>query len=160
MAQRLVMMLAAAMVACGLALTVGPRSAQADGFCNCCLDPMPEACGTACATRSDAPGQCPAFVIYEGAGARGPDGNPLNAMSLKELDMGKPRRSQLEEFRRFIERYRRKAIDDWRASLRAYNRGKLAKDAFEKATALYRESLVGYYHSISGYRANIHVAPE
>jgi hypothetical protein len=150
----------AAMIACGFAQTARPQAALADGFCNCCLDPMPEACGTACAARQDTPGQCPAFVIYEGAGARGPDGNPLNAMSLKELDMGKPGRPQLEEFRRFVEKYRRKAIEDWRAALRAFNRGKLSKDAFEKATSLYRESLVGYYHSISAYRANIYAAPE
>jgi hypothetical protein len=160
MAQRLAMMLAAAMLALGLGVTADQRSAQATGLCSCCLDPMPEACGAACAARQTTPGQCPAFVIYDGEGAVGPGGNPLNAMSLKELDIGKPHRGELEGFRKFLEKYRIKAIKDWRAAARAYDRGKLAKDAFEEASTLYRDALVGYYHGIRAYRENIHAAPE
>jgi len=160
MAKRLAMMLAATMLAFGIGESVGSRPAQAAGFCTCCLDAMPQACGTACAARQTTPGQCPAFVIFEGEGAVGPNGNPLNAMSLKELDLGKPRRSELEGFRKFLEKYRTKAIKDWRAAAHAYDRGKLAKDAFEEASTLYRDALVGYYHGIRAYRENIHAAPE
>jgi hypothetical protein len=122
---------------------------------------MPEACGIACAARQTTPGQCPAFVIFEGGkGAVGVTGNPLNAMSLRELEIGKPRRTELEGFRKFLEKYRVKAIAEWRAAARAYNRGKIAKDAFEEASTLYRDALVGYYHGIRAYRENIHTAPE
>jgi len=160
MAQRLAMMLAAAMLVWSFDVTANQRSAQATGLCSCCLDPMPQACSAACAARQSTPGQCPAFVIYDGEGAAGPAGNPLNAMSLKELDIGKPRRIQLEGFRKFLEKYRIRAIADWRAAARAYSRGKLAKDAFEEASTLYRDALVGYYHGIRAYRENIYAAPE
>jgi hypothetical protein len=160
MAQRLALMLAAVLLALGFGTAAISRSAQAAGFCTCCLDPMPQACGTACAARQTRPGQCPAFAIFEGEGAVGPTGNPLNAMSLKELEIGKPQRRQLEGFRKFLEKYRVRAIKDWRAAARAYDRGKLAKDAFEEASTLYRDALVGYYHGIRAYRENIHAAPE
>src|SRR5690349_7621014 len=94
MVQRLAVWLALAVLALGFGGSTRP--AQANGFCTCCLNPMPEACAKACEARPATPNQCPAFVIYEGAGAVGPNGNPLNAMSLKELDMGKPHRSELE----------------------------------------------------------------
>jgi len=157
MAKRLALTIAA-----GLALGFGNMAvpAQATGFCTCSLDPMPQACSAACATRQSTPGQSPAFVIFDGEGAVGPNGNPLNAMSLKELEIGKPRRSELESFRKFLEKYRIKAIKDWRAAARAYDRGKLAKDAFEEASTLYRDALVGYYHGIRAYRENIYAAPE
>ena len=158
MAQRLAMWLAMMALAMGFGGNAGP--AQANGFCTCCLNPMPEACAKACEARPATPNQCPAFVIYEGAGAVGPNGNPLNAMSLKELDMGKPHRNELEGFRRFLEKYRIKAIKDWRAAARAYDRGTLGKDAFEEASTLYRDALVGYYHGIRAYRENIYAAPE
>ena len=120
MAKRLAMMLAAAVLALGIGEYAGSRPALASGFCTCCLDPMPEACGTACAARQTTPGQCPAFVIFEGGkGAVGVTGNPLNAMSLKELDIGKPRRTELEGFRKFLEKYRIKAIAEWRAAEQA-----------------------------------------
>jgi hypothetical protein len=160
MAQRLAVLLATAMLVWGYGTIAGPRQAQATGLCSCCLDPLPQACSAACAARQSTPGQCPAFVIYDGEGALGPTGNPLNAMSLKELEIGKPRRSELEGFRKFLEKYRIKAIKDWRAAARAYDRGKLAKDAFEEASTLYRDALVGYYHGIRGYRDSIYAAPE
>ncbi len=160
MGQRLAVMLSVAMLVLGGATLANLRPAMAAGFCSCCLDPMPEACSAACAARQTTPGECPAFIIYEGAGAIGPGGNPLNAMSLKELDVGKPRRSELEGFRKFLEKYRIKAIKDWRAAANAYDRGKLAKDAFEEASTLYRDALVAYYHGIRAYRENIHAAPE
>jgi len=153
-------MLATATLVLGLGMTANPQGAQATGLCSCCLDPLPEACSAACAARQTTPGQCPAFVIFDGEGAVGAGGNPLNAMSLKELEIGKPRRSQLEGFRKFLEKYRVKAIRDWRAAARAYDRGKLGKDAFEEASTLYREALVGYYHGIRAYRENIYNAPE
>ncbi|MBL8907541.1 MAG: hypothetical protein JNM20_12780 [Rhizobiales bacterium] len=160
MAQRLAIWLAAAVLVLEFGVIAHARAAQATGLCSCCLDPMPEACGTACAARQSEPGQCPAFVIYDGEGAVGPGGNPLNAMSLKELDIGKPRRIKLEGFRKFLEKYRVKAIRDWRAAARAYDRGKLTRDAFEEASTLYRDALVGYYHGIRAYRENIRAAPE
>jgi hypothetical protein len=158
--RRLAMVFSTAMVACGLLAVMGSRPVGALGLCNCCLDPMPAACSSACAARQSAPGQCPAFVIYDGEGATGATGNPLNAMSLKELDVGKPRRTALEQFRRFLEKYRRQAVQDWRKALNAYTRGKLGKDAFETASTLYRDALVGYYHGIRAYRENIGGAPE
>jgi hypothetical protein len=160
MAQRLAMMLATAALVFGFGTIADPRPVQATGLCSCCLDAMPEACSAACAARQTTPGQCPAFVIFDGEGAVGPTGNPLNAMSLKELDVGKPRRTELEGFRKFLEKYRTRAIKDWRAAARAYDRGKLAKDAFEEASTLYRDALVGYYHGIRAYRENIRAAPE
>jgi hypothetical protein len=160
MGQRLAKMLATALLVLGLGTIADSPPVQATGLCSCCLDPMPKACAAACAARQTTPGQCPAFVIYDGEGASGVSGNPLNVMSLKELEIGKPRRTELEDFRKFLEKYRAKAIKDWRAAARAYNRGKLAKDAFEKASSLYRDALVGYYHGIRAYRDNIHAAPE
>ena len=154
------MMLVTAVLVLGFGTILNARLAQATGLCSCCLDPMPQACSAACAARQSTPGQCPAFVIFDGEGAVGPGGNPLNAMSLKELEIGKPRRSELEGFRKFLEKYRIKAIKDWRAAARAYDRGKLAKDAFEDASTLYRDALVGYYHGIRAYRDNIGAAPE
>ena len=160
MARRLAMALAAAVIASGLVQTIWSAPAQATGLCNCCLDPMPSACGTACAARQDTPGQCPAFVIYDGEGAVGPNGNPLNAMSLKELEMGKPRRIQLEAFRRFIEKYRRKAEQDWSAARRAYDRRKLDKNGLETARTLRRDALIGYYHGSRAYDETIRSAPK
>jgi hypothetical protein len=160
MIRRLAMVFAAAMLACSFQGTIGSRPAQAVGLCNCCLDPMPAACGTACAARQTTPGQCPPFVIYEGDGAAGASGNPLNAMSLKELDVGSPRRTELEQFRHFLEKYRRQAVQDWRKAVMAYDRGKLGKDALEAESTLYRDALVGYYHGIRAYRENIGRAPE
>lgn len=160
MARQLAMMLAAAMLVLGFGVIVESRQAQATGLCSCCLDPLPEACSAACAARQTTPGQCPAFVIYDGEGAVGPGGNPLNAMSLKELEIGKPRRGELEGFRKFLERYRIKAMRDWRAAANAYDRGKLAKDGLEAASTLYRDALVGYYHGIRAYREKIYATPE
>lgn len=160
MIRQLAMVFAAAMVACDFLGTMGSRPAQAVGLCSCCLDAMPAACSTACAARQSTPGQCPAFVIYEGDGAAGATGNPLNAMSLKELDVGSPRRTELEQFRRFLEKYRRQAVQDWRKAVNAFDRDKLGKDALEAASTLYRDALVGYYHGIRAYRENIGGAPE
>jgi hypothetical protein len=160
MMRRLTIVFALAMAACGLLAVTGSRPVQALGLCNCCLDPMPAACSAACAARQNTPGQCPAFVIYDGDGAVGATGNPLTAMSLKELDVGKPRRTELEQFRRFLEKYRRLAVQDWRKALNAYTRRKLGKDAFEAASTLYRDALVGYYHGIRAYRENIGSASE
>jgi hypothetical protein len=160
MARRLTMAFAMAIIACGLLATMVARPAQAVGLCNCCLDPLPAACSASCAARQTTPGQCPAFVIYDGEGALGLTGNPLNAMSLKELDVGTPRRTELEKFRVFVEKYRRLAVQDWKRAARAYDRGKLGKDAFEAASTLYRDALVGYYHGIRAYRENIGSASE
>ncbi len=160
MARRMTMMFAAAMIACCILAMAGTTRAQAVGLCNCCLDPLPSACSASCAARQTTPGQCPAFVIYDGGGALGLTGNPLNAMSLKELDVGKPRRAELEQLRRFLEKYRRLAVQEWRKAARAYDRGKLGKDALETASTLYRDALVGYYHGIRAYRENIGGAPE
>jgi len=81
-------------------------------------------------------------------------------MSLKELDVGSPRRTELEQFRRFLEKYRRQAVQDWRKAVNAYDRGKLEKDALETASTLYRDALVSYYHGIRAYRENISGARE
>jgi hypothetical protein len=158
--RRLTMAFAIAVAACGWLVGPGLRPVEAVGLCNCCLDPLPAACSASCAARQNTPGQCPAFVIYDGDGATGATGNPLNAMSLKELDVGSPRRLELEQLRRFLEKYRRQAVQDWRKALNAYTRGKLGKDAFETASTLYRDALVGYYHGIRAYRENIGGAPE
>ena len=141
------------LVALGLGPTARPASTATIGLCSCCLEKMPSACSAACTKDTAAgPAQCPAFVIYDGVGAVGPNGNPLNAMSLKELSAGHPPRTDIEQFRRFLEKYRRQAIVDWRKKAWAYDRNKLPKADFDQATALYREGLVNYYHGIRAYK--------
>jgi hypothetical protein len=130
-----------------------PGRAASVGLCGCCLEKLPEACASACAAMSLPAGQCPAFAIFGAAGALGPDGNPLTAMSLKEITLGEASRGELERFRRFVERARRKAIRDWKRAARRFERGRLAEAEFKEKDRLYREALVNYYHAIRAYRA-------
>lgn len=157
---RLATVLAIGLAIFSLGEATATRPAQAIGICSCCLDPQPAACAQACKASERSSGQCPAFVIYDGEGAVGPTGNPLNAMSLAELSVGEPRRAQLEQFRKFLEKYRRKAIQDWKTAARAHKRGTLGKAEFDTAGTLYREALVGYYHGIRAYKDAIGSAPE
>jgi hypothetical protein len=152
MGRGLAMAAAVGIVALGLGSMTLPAPAATIGLCSCCLQEMPPACSAACAAMPTGPAQCPAFVIYDGAGAVGPNGNPLNAMSLKELSAGHPPRASIEQFRRFLEKYRRQAILDWRKAAWAFDRNKMPKADLDKATALYREALVNYYHGIHAYR--------
>jgi hypothetical protein len=108
--------LAAWAVVMGLGSTEMADRAEAMGFCNCCDSSLTQSCGKVCAVVSLKAGMCAAIVDYDGTGATTRGANPLNGISLREVVLGQPRPSQLEKFRRFMEKGRRQSVSSQAAS--------------------------------------------
>lgn len=135
----------------GLGLTAMADRAAAMGFCNCCSTNLTQSCGKVCAAISLKAGMCPAIVDYEGTGAAEKGANPLNGVSLREVALGDPTPSQLESFRRLMEKSRRQAVSSIKKAMRKLRRHRITNADFEKADGLYKEALVNYYHGIRAY---------
>jgi hypothetical protein len=118
-------------------------------FCKCCAASQDQQCATLCSAVS-AGGECPVAVQYDAAPSQ--DANPLNGLSLKELDLGKPTPSQLEDFRRFLERARKRAQSDYRKALRVFGAGDKDQAKLQSARSRYEEALVNYNHGIYAYK--------
>jgi hypothetical protein len=138
-------------VAVGLEWTAMAVGAAAMGFCNCCEANPTQSCGKVCAAISLKAGMCPAIVDYEGMGAVAKGANPLNGLSLRDLALGDPKPSQLESFRRFMEKSRREAVSSIKKAMRQLRRHRITDTDFQKADGLYKEALVNYYHGIRAY---------
>ena len=143
--------LAAAWAVMGLGLTAMADPARAMGFCNCCDSSQTQSCGKVCAAVSLKPGMCPAIVDYDGTGAAPHGANPLNGITLREVVLGEPRPSQLEKYRRFMEKGRRQSVRSYRKAMRQLRRHRITTADFASAEALYKEALVNYYHGIRAY---------
>lgn len=140
--------LAASLACFGMA---GTTPAHAVGLCGCCIEQPVEACAAACAAAPKAAGQCLALVVHGGTGEVGGTGNPLNGFSFKDLDLGNPSAAQAEKLRRFLEKHRRRAARSYTAAAKLYQRGKLGREAMDKAKALLDEANVNYQHGIRAY---------
>jgi len=133
----------------GLA-TMADRS-EAMGFCNCCDSHQAQSCDKVCAANSLKPGMCPVMVDYDGVGSASAGANPLNGTSLRDMTLGEPSPWQLELFRRFMEKTRRRAVASYEKAMRQLKSHQLTEAHFDNANALYREALVNYYHGIRAY---------
>jgi hypothetical protein len=135
------------------------ESSRALSLCNCCVAQQVEQCMAACAAMTSAPGQCPAFVDYTPAKKR-PAVNPLYSMSLKEIFLGEPNARQLESWRRFLEKHRRRAVRDYNKAAYKYRKGRLDDVAMASAKARLNQALVNYNHGIRAYEVAIGRKPE
>jgi hypothetical protein len=149
--KRLAVLAAAWAVVMGLGSTEMADRAEAMGFCNCCDSSLTQPCGKVCAVVSLKAGMCPAIVDYDGTGATTRGANPLNGISLREVVLGQPRPSQLEKFRRFMEKGRRQSVSSHKKAMRQLRRHRISNADFTKAENLYKEALVNYYHGIRAY---------
>ncbi len=139
----------------GLLISLGWASAasvaQSIGLCNCCAGTFTQSCSKACAALKNTPGQCSVIVDYEAKAVQSQGTNPLNGISLKEMSLGEPSPAQLERFRRFLEKGRRKALASYKTALHQVKRRKISAADFDEARALYKEAMVNYYHGIRSY---------
>jgi hypothetical protein len=138
---------------------VSTGSGEALNLCNCCATQQAEQCTAACARMTLAPGQCPAVVDYSPAKKR-PASNPLYGMSLMEISLGEPTGAQLESWRRFLERYRRRAVSDYEIAAEKFRKGRLDKSALASARALLNKAMVNYNHGIRAYEVAVGRKPD
>jgi hypothetical protein len=117
--------------------------------CNCCVTAQSiPTCGATCAAMTVAAGhQCPVFVDYTAPAVPG----ALNGASYMGIALGDPSEAQLESFRRFLERQRRRAWRLYRQSLADFEAGRITADGLTEAKAVFREAMVNYNHGIHAY---------
>jgi hypothetical protein len=151
MTARIATRLAGAVLVAGFAAAFGIGEARAVGLCDCCASSLTTSCDAVCKKVTLEPQQCPAVVDYEGDGDTVKGKNPLNGRSLKDMVLGEPRREQLEDFRRFLERGRRDAVWVYVKALKAFRAKKITEEELKAAKALNEEALVNYYHGMNAY---------
>ncbi len=122
---------------------------QSISFCKCCGETTGSGCEATCAGEAAA-GECPVTVSFGGEPSSAE--NQLNGISLKELDLGKPSRAQLEGFRKFLEKERRKAQAAILKNERAYNKHNIGDTELQQAKARFDEAMVNYNHGIYAYQ--------
>jgi hypothetical protein len=143
--------LAGMMLTVGFAGLFGSGESRAVGLCDCCAASPTPSCEAVCKTVTLAPQQCPVVVDFDGTGDTVNGRNPLNGRSLKVIHLGEPRRSQLEDFRRFLETWRRETVWAYVKALKAFRRQKITQEELDAAKALNDEALVNYYHGMRAY---------
>jgi Spy/CpxP family protein refolding chaperone len=145
--------LARATVVLAFIAWVGPAafaaSAPAITLCSCCEAQQDAACAAPCTGLSQG-GECPVTVVFDSSPPG--DANQLNGISLKELDLGSPTRQQLEQFRKFLETARRRALEDYRQALRDFKRHRITRAELDEAKRRHDEVMVNYNHGIFAYR--------
>lgn len=127
-------------------------------LCNCCATEQAEQCSSACAAMTIPAGQCPAFVDY--GPAKRPKINPLYGISLKEISLGEANQAQLESWRRFLERYRSRAIRDYDKAAEKYRHARLDDAAMASAKERLNQAMVNYNHGIRAYQVAVGRKPE
>jgi hypothetical protein len=127
-------------------------SASAASLCNCCGDGTASSCATACAAVKPSPGQCIAAFNPEGESTIGPDQNPLYEISLRDFRIETANRSELEAFRRLLEKARKAAETDRKSALRAAKTGKIDEVKAQSLAKRYDDGMVNYYLGIQAYR--------
>jgi hypothetical protein len=137
------------------AMMVLAASASAASLCNCCGASTAARCAPVCAPVKPAEGQCVATVDYGGRAKIRAGINPLYDVSLRNIWLGSPKRTELEAFRRLLERARRGVEKDRRASLRAYARGKIGQAAATARAKRYDDAIVNYYLGLRSYRTGM-----
>ncbi|CAN5531749.1 hypothetical protein BH10PSE7_BH10PSE7_02880 [soil metagenome] len=141
-------------------LIAGTASAGAVGLCDCCAQSPPQSCAALCSPAANQPAQCHVAVDYDGPGGTVKGVNPLTGLSLQNLSLGEPSAGQLERFRKFLEKNRRRAVRSHRGDLRLAHWRMLDDAALAERTARYRQALVNYYHGIRAYLVRVGAKPD
>lgn len=134
------------------ALLAIATSASGANLCNCCGASTAANCATACAPIKPVEGQCVAAIDYAGAPEIAEGQNPLYGMSLRNVWLGTPKRTDLEAFRRLLEAARRGAEKDRKAALRAYARKQIDQTEAARRAKRYDDAVVNYYLGLQSYR--------
>jgi hypothetical protein len=136
-------------------------SSQALVLCTCCAEQQDRQrqCTAICDKAAPEPGHCAPVVNYSPAKQR-PKTNPLYGESLMEISLGRPNPQQLESWRRFLERYRRRAFRDYDKTAEKYRRGRLDDAELAAAKALRDKAMVNYNHGIRAYDVAVGRKPE
>lgn len=139
---------------CGgaLAILLWALPADAAGLCNCCGDTTAQSCATACADVKPPAGQCQATVDYAATAEIGPGVNPLYGISLRNMNVGKPSRTQIEALRSLLEKSRRSAEKDRLSSWHDYDHGKLDAAGLADTRKRYDAAMVNYFLGMSAYK--------
>ena len=140
------------LLAAGLGLSAAGMPAKAIELCDCCAKAQPDkACETACAQVSEA--FCRPVVVMDAESKT--DGNPLNGIDLKYLDLGGLTPLEREKVRRWAEKNRRKAEKAFRMTRLQILWGHKDKSAFGPAEKKRDEAVVNYNHIMRAYRAAV-----
>ena len=129
--------------------------AGAASLCNCCGASTASSCATACAPVKPAEGQCVATVDYAGTAKIANGVNPLYDVPLRNMWIDGAKPSQLELFRRLLEKSRRGAESDRRKALRAHARHKIDSSEAVLLAKRYDDALVNYYLGMQSYRTSL-----
>ena len=127
-------------------------AANAVGICKCdSPKPLPDACHALCIKANKETLFARPAVYFGTDEIVNGDKNPLNQTSLKFLYLSSPTRQGMENFRRFLEKHRKKAEAEFRAMKRAYKRGHVGPEEFVAAEKKRNQALVNYYHGMRAY---------
>ena len=129
--------------------------AGAASLCNCCGASTVSSCATACSPVKPAAGQCVATVDYAGTAKIADGVNPLYDVPLRNMWLDGAKPSQLELFRRLLEKSRRGAEADRRKALRAHARNKIDGAEAVLLAKRYDGALVNYYLGMQSYRIGV-----
>lgn len=134
------------------ALMFAAASASAASLCNCCSSGTAEACTATCATVKPAEGMCIPAVDFAGSAKIGAGQNPLYDVPLKGLNITGASRSDLESFRRLLEKSRMGAERDRRLALRDLRHRRIDAAAAASAAKRYDDAIVNYFLGMYAYR--------
>ena len=137
------------------AMVLLTTAAQAASLCNCCGASTVSSCATACSPVKPAAGQCVATVDYAGPAKIADGVNPLYDVPLRNMWLDGAKPSQLELFRRLLEKSRRGAESDRRKALRAHARNKIDGAEAVLLAKRYDGALVNYYLGMQSYRIGV-----
>jgi len=134
------------------ALMFTAATASAASLCNCCGSGTAESCTATCETVKPAEGMCIPAVDFTSSAKIGAGQNPLYEVPLKGLNITGASRSDLESFRRLLERSRKGAERDRRSALRDLRHRTIDTAAAASAAKRYDDAIVNYFLGMHAYR--------
>ena len=145
-------LLAGGLLALGFGMSAGSGPALAVGICKCdSKTGFENACLPICKEANEKTSFFRPAVYFGKDKKVNADKNPLNGTSMKFLYLSHPSRAGMESFRKYLEKHRKIAENEYKKIKRAYLRGHVGPEEFKQAEKVRDEALVNYYHGMRAY---------